>query len=339
MGSSGGLQPFVFILFLAGLFFLLCNFPNSLPKNTSNFLVLFFLIYTIFVNLFWSLSAEETMFSAIQQAFNLFVFIGFFSYFRLASHKEARHAAIGLTIIVSAFLILAMLGIGRYTFEPRYNAFFNDPNQMAYWLLCVLVIASNLDLYNRNNSYKRDFISWFGGLLTSMFYAKSRSGMIGFLVYFIKFINVKVCLFVLVPLMILFMAVFFEYFQLIMQSLRLSSLAIDYEIEQRGILVPFDYPQYLLFGSGHGNFERFDLPHEVHSSLSGAFLYYGIPATLIFVFAIFFSKIPIRSKISFLALLAYGISTYGFRTPIFWISVASILNSGFVMHKQHEKVK
>ena len=338
IGSSGGFQPFVLILILTGLFFIISDLPRFLPSKISSLLVVFFLIYTIFVNLFWSLSAEETIISAYQQVFNLFIFVSFFSYFKLLSLRGARAVAIWLVIVVLVYLILAVLGIGRYTFAPRYNAFFNDPNQMAYWLLCVIVITSNLDLLEKTNSKRRDLISWIAGFITSMLFTKSRSGMVGFIIYFSRFINVKFFLLV-VPVIILALAVFSEFFQLLPNLLRLSGLAIDYEIEQRGIFVPFDYPQYLFFGSGHGNYERFNLPHEVHSSLFGSFLYYGIPATLIFVFAVLFSKIPISSKISFLALLAYGITTYGFRTPIFWIAIASILNSGFIKHKQHEKVK
>lgn len=328
--NSGGLQPSIILLLLT-TFYLIWKSNKIYVSNKSGFYsVFFFLIYTILVNIVAAISGLDTFLSAIQQMFNLLVFLGFYCYFKTISYQSYRSLTYLLASTVLLYFLLAVFGVGRYDFAPRYNGFFNDPNQMAYWILCVVVISgNNRKIYKSGKSgfdATRLLFQYTVGAIIIAFYNYSRSGLLGILVFGVSRVGLN-GLILAITLMCLLFIYYFDVISNYEVFSRFLSASFEEEIINRGLLTPYYFPEYLLFGSGHGSFERFGLGHEIHSSIIGSFIFYGIPVTFLFIFGIIFARIHLGSKLSFIALLSYGLTTYGFRTPIFWIAVASIVAS------------
>jgi hypothetical protein len=93
------------------------------------------------------------------------------------------------------------------------------------------------------------------------------------------------------------------------------------------------FPRYLIFGAGQGFDGRFMEPfdgnviYEVHSSLIAPLFYYGIIG-----FGLLYTSFYLIARdrlvgwqwLVFAAPFVYGLFTYGLRTPIFWIMLASL---------------
>ncbi|TVU61490.1 hypothetical protein FQP88_14340 [Vibrio atlanticus] len=107
---------------------------------------------------------------------------------------------------------------------------------------------------------------------------------------------------------------------------RIESTDTESQVDIRGYNLLYDFPEYLITGAGQGAEYRFERTHEIHSSWAAIIFYYGIPGTIMFVIFIMkiMNKMPIFNRVYFMAPFLYGISTYGLRTPIFWIMISVI---------------
>ena len=328
--ASGGVQPSLIFLFMTSCYYLWVSGFILVSRNSGFYSVISFLFYSVLVNVYSAMYGFDTLLSGAQQFFNIIVFTGFYCYFKKLPYKSNRRLSYLLTIVIAVYFLLAISGTGRYDFEPRYNGFFNDPNQMAYWILCVVIIAANYK--PRTRSVRRSVwpthqvFQYLLGLTVIAFFNYSRSGLLGMMFLGIGRVNLRVLFFV--TLVLGFIGFYYiNNLPNIEVASRCLSASIEEEIMNRGLLTPFHFPEYLVFGAGHGSYARFELGHEIHSSIIGSFVFYGIPATLVFILGVLFSRLHIRAKLCFVALLAYGMTTYGFRTPIFWIAMASIISS------------
>ncbi|WP_264922225.1 hypothetical protein [Vibrio vulnificus] len=117
---------------------------------------------------------------------------------------------------------------------------------------------------------------------------------------------------------------------------RVLSTDVEEQLRIRGYMRPFDYPEFLIFGAGKGLDERFNSPVEIHSSWVALFFYYGFVGFVLF-FVVYFQYMNMsRWDIRFcmLAPLFYGISTYGLRTPIFWIYLSVVFYA--ILHERRK---
>jgi hypothetical protein len=108
---------------------------------------------------------------------------------------------------------------------------------------------------------------------------------------------------------------------------RLATTEWQIEAKKRGYLRPIDFPQYLLFGAGHGDEARFNSPYEIHASFMGVFFYYGIFGLALFFGFLFqiFRRLSLPEAVMLSAPFVYGLFTYGLRTPIFWVLMAIVV--------------
>lgn len=114
---------------------------------------------------------------------------------------------------------------------------------------------------------------------------------------------------------------------------RSQKFGLWWQLEMRGYLRLVQFPQYLLFGAGQGLDGRFMAPidghviYEVHSSIISPLFYYGIIGFGL-LYASFYLMARDRLQgwqwLVFAAPFVYGLFTYGLRTPIFWIMLASL---------------
>ena len=237
-------------------------------------------------------------------------------------------AAAGLLILFG----LALAGIGEFKFFPRYNAFFNDPNQMAFWALCVAAI-----LLVSMRSSRLCGVLIFTATIFIIIKSASRSGLVGFsfllsgymLSLFSKNRSSNTANLIIFGLFSSLAIIILSY---LVYSSNSESLSYIFDrvdstdaIEQadiRGYTRLLENPEYLLLGAGQGLDTRFVAQgNEIHSTPAGILFYYGIAGFSSFIVILYSVASGLRTyeKLIFFAPIFYSFSTFGFRTPIFWV--------------------
>lgn len=345
---SGFPQPgHWFGLILIGLSFCL-SFPSFPLKNNILILLFCFLIYAFLLNSFWAIKASDLSFLRdnffILYDFSIFISLSVLINNYSSSKRYIIIAGLGGFIFL---LLVWHVGFGRYNFIPRYNGFFNDPNQMAFWILCVSAICILL----AETQIIRAMVLLLAFALIAL--TLSRSGLLGIVplafgggILVLSRYSLHKGLLVFSVISILFVALaYFGYFEFFGQSIerfRTTDFAAHADI--RGYTRILKYPEYLFFGAGKGLDSRFGTNLEIHSTWVGLFFYYGIVGLGLVLLALYkiASRLAFAEKLLFLAPLAYGFATYGFRTPIFWVFLAVFAHvslSRRLAHPTFEKVR
>lgn len=340
---KSGLPQISHVIF--ALSFLSLLFYSLKVKDLNNNIAMLFLcIYIIILNLFYSIIESEFLFNiaSIFMIFNLGVYFFIIRFFNKMDN-------IKYIILISIFLSFALwsIGLGRYNFGERYNAFFNDPNQYAYWILCL---SCSFLILNKNKVLSMVFLSLSSILIIFTF---SRSALVGviimwfyYLITFFKF-NIKNLVqgvsFLSLFLIILFLAKDYLITSLSLEVYgnRVADTDLESQADIRGYSRLIEYPEYLIFGAGQGLDTRFNHSHEIHSTWAGILFYYGIIGMILFLYSLYkiFKKLDWREKILFLAPMFYGLSTFGFRNTIFWIFLAIFYSIAYNKEKKKEVYK
>lgn len=331
---SGWPQPSHFILALASMLVFI-KFSKNVIKIEEYRWILFFLLYSILVNIIFSLLSQDAVFLVASVYIGYGFFVSYFSFKYLSENQSAEKifsaaSLFGLLLIVVFFF----LGLGDYKFNPRYNAFFNDPNQMAYWALCALAVF----LWVGSASLPLKVIAFLlAGVIVMA--SMSRSALIGIIVMSLGVMlgaggkmggwRIFLSLILFIPSVVFFVIYFSD--GLLDTWSRLTETDFSEQADDRGYGRLIDYYEYLIFGAGQGLDIRFnDRGTEIHSTWVGLLFYYGligISLFLTFILAIF-KKLNFSQFFIFLGPVFYGFSTLGFRTPIFWIFLATALYVG-----------
>ncbi|MDA3902772.1 MAG: hypothetical protein PF441_04895 [Desulfuromusa sp.] len=335
---SGIPQPAHFLMVVPLIFSLVRNRAIILvPKGEkSPKLLLVFFFYAALVNLSYGIYLHDADFLVpiVYFLYGLIVYVVLQNILLYRSGGLAvitRFLFIGLALL----FLMAVMGIGDYRFFPRYNAFFNDPNQMAFWALCV---ASML-LAQRSMS---DIVK--GLVFLFLFYvilkSASRSGLVGFSVlvlgFWVAYIGNAISVSNFKKLTGIFLTISlglglgYVFVKDNMETIvyvqsRLSQVDVEEQAVNRGYTRFVDYPEYLFLGAGEGAEVRFDSREtEIHSTWAGLLFYYGIPGLLLMLFFILriVKSLSLSQKLIFAAPLLYSFSTLGYRTPIFWVFLA-----------------
>lgn len=335
--ESGKPQISHITLFLFSIFSIYTYYrPNFIIKNRVYLVFFIYTLYTLIVNGYYSLFSTSNHF-AFASLFNIYNFILFISLCLLFENSSSLKK----TVIYPSLLALVSLvgfhaiGLGRYIFYPRYNGFFNDPNQMSFWSLCTFSIIAIST--KRSSIVVATFILTLWICILSL----SRSALIG-----ISTITIGITLRIsrdlikkplLLLLLILMISTALLYTGFNATELtnnkyissyidRASKTDVDQQLEGRGYNLPGKYPEYLLFGAGQGDMIRFNSRVEIHSTWIGILFYYGIPGLCMFIYILFSiqSNLRLSEKLIFLGPLIYGISTYGARSPVFYVFLATV---------------
>lgn len=318
---------------------------KSIKLHSESKYLLAMLVFTVLVNLTYAILHAQIQFltAATQSLFNFFMYIGFVNILYRNPHYYASICK-GITLGITIQLVVYLSGEGNYTFAPRYSGTFNDPNQMGYWLLSALAIYFILREYGTKCSKLTDIFVLATGtflILTTV----SRSAIFALFITIILlslikfrsiFLNYKFYLVIALSatLTITLQKEIYKILDLENSSFlleRIIEIDFNQQADERGYDRIFSFPEYLLFGSGHGLHERFNqhknvgfIDAEIHSTWAGILFYYGIGALLLFLLPAkqIISKLnPIQSTI-LIGTFIYGFSTYSFRTPIFWLLLA-----------------
>ena len=320
-------------LFIMGALLLFFSKKSEINIEYSS-IILLFVGYTICVNFAWYLIILDYsyMMSTVYWIFNLLFFLLMtnLNQVQVKFFYEKLLFLIPVSYIIG--IIIWVIGLGRYDFEPRYNGLFNDPNQMAFWVLSTCAIY----LYISGSNFKKIivyFLALFLILLTM-----SRSASIGFLMLTLGFIfsqkgDLDKRILVFFGTLVCFSIL--GYFLYILGAF--DSVVLRFvegfdqrnsQAEGRGLLNFLDYPQYLIFGAGQGAHWLYSpVNNEIHSTWLGILFYYGIIGVTLFLIFLYqiFKKLSLSNKIILLGPMLYGFTTYSARTLIFWFLLAAFL--------------
>ncbi|MGV2950414.1 O-antigen ligase family protein [Acinetobacter sp. AGC35] len=329
---SSGVPQFSHI-FIMGAILLLFSKSSKINIEYSN-IILLFVAYAICVNFAWYLIVLDSsyMMSTVYWIFNLLFFLLMMNLnqVQIKFFYEKLLFLIPFSYIVE--IIIWASNLGRYDFEPRYNGLFNDPNQMAFWVLSSCAIY----LYISGNGFKKItvyFLALFLILLTM-----SRSASVGFLMLTLGLIfsqkgDLNKRIFVFIGTLAFFGSLsYFLYSLGVFDSIALRFIEgldqRDSQVEGRGLFSFLDYPQYLIFGAGQGAHWLYNpTGNEIHSTWLGILFYYGIIGISLFLIFLYqiFKKLSLSNKMIFLGPMLYGFTTYSARTLIFWFLLAAFL--------------
>ena len=333
-------------------FFLLFSFfilrylliKRTVELSLINYFIIinYFLFYVFFLNLFYSFLYSNFYFLKSSLYFFVGIFIAFIICCYLYYFNISNFFKKILIICNSSILFFYFFNLGEYQYPPRFNAFFYGPGQMAYWSICIF--SSHLLLFDKI-ILKKEIVYIYLNLLMTVsiiLISGTRSAFLclPFLffifLYFISFFKINF----FSKVFFLFFFIFFI-FAALSQEISTNTidrfLSADYlsHLEFRGYTRIIDYPQYLIFGSGQGLDERFYLTSdlingqityfsfEIHSSFVAILFYYGIIGFILFILFLYriFKNLNFIQKTALFLPFIYGLSTYGLRTPIFWVFI------------------
>ena len=350
---SGLPQPADFIVAFGGFIFLFSpqfwkTFNERVVKKLFYFVLLVFVInyfYFLYYELF--LGVENNMyFSAFFYIYNFLFFI--ISFYVLNGIKRVYiHNFISFAIIFSISLqfIISILGIGD-TAGVRGKNFFNNPNQLGYYILILTSLFVVIPNKFKNNIYITLSTMFFSIYLVLI--SGSRGALVGVFVLFIiiflkesfKF-NVKSILFIFLFLIAgnYFIQTEFYYEQVSSITNRHEAKPNDAlsEVTNRAYNRILENPEYLLYGAGEGLFGRFGNSRlevtqklhsglELHSGISTILFSYGILGFFLF-FSFLYYIIKQKFWINLIILspvMLYNMTHQGFRTSLLWLLFASI---------------
>ncbi|MDI5934370.1 hypothetical protein [Halomonas kalidii] len=337
---SGLPQPahlLILLNFLLMAYFYSLNFHyQSYYERRTVLFLMAFCAYVVIANLVWMLMEQNPVFmkATIYWLYSVILFI--FLLQALGDDHVRKSVAAAAFLSIAVLFLFWALGLGRYEVGSRYNGFFNDPNQMSFYVICVFSIFFYL-VRGKGAGYLVFSLAVVSVIL--VFLTQSRSALLGVffsLVAAYLRLNGEIAIGhgdrdKLVAIVIGLMAVplvIYMIFSLDMAGAALSRLqSTDYgaQADIRGYSRLLHYPEYIFLGSGQGVDERFGTRHEIHSTWFGVMFYYGLAGFILFItfIARIFFRLDVAGKVAFLAPVLYGIATYGARTPVFWFFLAS----------------
>jgi hypothetical protein len=331
---SGQPQPAHYLIIIAFslIFFTKNRLFITAAKETSLRYIYLLVLYSIAVNIIYSLIHADVEFF-VASVYIIFGFATFLLTRKIIVDIDPDFLILGCMALIGLVIlfILSLLDIGGFVFFPRYNAYFNDPNQMAFWTLCISAI-----LLANSNFPKIIKIAIFVACFYILLKSGSRSAFVGFISLIFGFfillikekgrkIKIKSLIFGVFMASSLFSGIYYfslknvELFDFAINRLELIDSSEQADI--RGYTRIFEFPEYLVFGAGHGYDLRFNPEGtEIHSTIAGILFYYGIVGFFLFVifFSSIFRRLAFDQKLFFIAPIMYSLSTFGFRTPIFW---------------------
>lgn len=314
-----------------------------------------FTIYTfltLIINGVYFFITQSTSFltSSIFNVYNLLVFISV-SGFLIKKPLMLKQFVVIPAIFSLLFLVaFHSTGLGRYDFYPRYNGFFNDPNQMAFWALCTF---SMIALSTKNKVY---ILITFLLTLWICVISMSRSALLGLSSIILGVTLSTISGALKKPIYIasiIFLFLIIGSFGIIsIEKLsenrfitsyinRAEDTNISAQMDIRGYSLPKKYPENFLIGSGQGDMGRFQMEGEIHSTWIGVPFYYGLAGLALFLSLIFIvqKSLSFRQKLIFLGPMLYSFSTYGARTPIFYIFLAVVFVTSIDNAKKSQSIK
>lgn len=286
-----------------------------------------FIAYAAVVNIAWYFISDNNEF-LVYMAFLLVTGIMYFCSVmvgRAMSQKDAKLLIVLIFGTTVAQLVIVFIHMGG-ELTARQFAFFNNPNQLAYFVAACSGLTLLLShLYKVRSTLV--LITCVIALIISAFTA-SRGGVAACLIYVLLSIfgssslsrGMKIFAVVAMSAAVL---VSFERFLRTptFESLNERVVAtdeVDDTLEQRGYDRIFDNTDNLVWGVGEGAFERFDAVIELHSYFGTLLFSYGVVGVILFLWFLKNAIPDWRCFTYLIPLAAYNLTHNGGRSLMLW---------------------
>lgn len=290
-------------------------------------------LWVLMVCLSWTLILGTTSFFRPAQFF-LFNFLVGMALLRFLSVYGERATgiirngvAIALLIAGSQVLLQLAMGVNRTTGS------FNNPNQLAYFSLCGVVVLLMLDDFHPRMRLLglAGLASGVLGILAASSLAAMGGGvlvLIGWAMANARQIKHFARLILLLPLLLL--GVLFANISSDGQVLRnlearmdRAPSKVDSVYEERKFDRLTNFPEYAILGAGEAERQRF-APydgHEIHSSFVNMLFAYGLPGLGLFLLTIIIAlrRAPLYVWAGVAGPLIYSATHNGLRATLFWL--------------------
>ncbi|MDB5176813.1 MAG: hypothetical protein JWN75_481 [Candidatus Saccharibacteria bacterium] len=363
--DSGGLQiGDLFLLIAFALFIAISKFNKKSKKELvetikSNKLFIIFTGLTLVINSMYFAYYGMSKF-LMSSLYYIFIFFAIALFSVLGKNKSflvsvSKVLKFGLI----AQLAISLLGIGRDYGIDRYMGTFNDPNQFGFYILIsyLFIYAINIVLSN-NKKIDTPFLLM---TLYLIFQSASTGSLLGITIFIIlqiaysmkdvfriSYKKVRTIMISLgVGLVVMAAgAVLVSNGALASINPAIDQFAADQTVanrvsgkiskadneaditiwEDRGYDIIYKYPQYIPFGAGEGNYDRYvkatnNYGNEIHATLPSMLFYYGIIPFLIII-GWFYGKaknVDKRILIVYIALFAESFILLNQRQSLFWM--------------------
>jgi len=341
--KSGGPQIADFFgVCLIGLFlWVSCvNPPMKILKanKTSLVLLYLFLLYTSMVALTngFANGDESPLLSILFFCYNIFIFTFVITYFSNRLDYPSIFSTVRKVTVVCLLVQVVASFILPPSLSGRGLVFFNNPNQLGYFSICILSIYYLLSPISiRRGSVKEGVTGFFviGGCLYLAFLSLSKAAIVSIVVIFLYRGWRSPFVWILFIILMSFGISHLSEIELAVKVFdRVSSIGTqsDDNLSGRGYDRIVNHPEYLLWGAGEGLTKRFVSQigyYEIHSTWGTLLFSYGL--TGLFLFCVFLYTLVRRAPISvfvyLLPLFLYGLTHQGLRFTLFWVALAFAL--------------
>ncbi len=336
---QGNLQIADYILLFGVAIMVVRFFTNKGKLSFSNIYLkgaFYFTIYSLIVSLFYF--AISLDYNYILPSFNyLYCFI--FLVFIADLTKKILFFKItfwALIITVGVQLILFMK-LGLNYDSGRYMIMFQNPNQLGFWGLIVILMFTSI---NQHIILNRPFLLYFG-ILTASFFVMASISQAAIIVLVLLLLVFLFLVFRKSPFIFIlfFFGISFTTYSFLEQKalddIELTRVLItridsdllnendnDNNLEGRNYNRIWENPEYLIFGAGESGYGRFgNDTNEIHSTFGHILFSYGFVGLILFVSSLL--KVTLDSfriiSIIFLIFLMYTLTHNVLRWPLFWV--------------------
>ncbi len=363
--DSGGIQIGDVFLIIAFVLYIIYSKFNLEMKNRlfsavqANMLFVLFALLTFAINgtYFAVYGMQKFLLSSLYYLFIFMAIALFYVYAQRKSFLINVNKILKLNLV--AQLAISLIGIGRDYSIDRYMGTFNDPNQFGFYILMsyFLIYAINLVLANK----KQYDAPYFVMALFLIIQSASTGSLLGLAIFIIlqiaynlkgivrlTYSKIRRVMYAVAGAIavVIVIAVFTGLGSFKVQNSDTNTNAqvdgvakriqgkidkadnnADITIwEDRGYDIMYKYPQYIPFGAGEGNYDRYVMAtnnygNEIHATLPSMLFYYGVIPFLIIGtwFYRVVKGVDKRLLIVYVALLAESFILLNQRQSLFWI--------------------
>ena len=334
---SGQPQPAdLLLLGFAGMMTVMALGDERLALSTFTMSWALLAFWVLLVTLGWSLILGSTAF-LVHLAFFLFNFLVGMALLRFLRVYGERakgwiRNGVAIALLVAASQVLMQLSSGIL----RTTGSFNNPNQLAYFALCGILILMLLDDFRP--PLRSLALTGMAAGVVSILGASSLGAMGGGIMILVGWalanaIRVRhfARLLLLVPLLLIVaMLANINSDGQVLRNLEArfdrAPDKVEGMYEERRFDRLSNFPEYAILGAGEAERQRFAPYHrsEIHSSFVNMLFAYGVPGLGLFLLVIFAAlrRAPLYAWIGVSAPLLYSVAHNGIRSTLFWMVLA-----------------
>lgn len=317
---------------------------NFMETKFTRYL-LYFVVYSILVNTVWMVIIGEILIIR-NSVYYIYCFLFLmFIYNKIQEEGFLKFTlrAIYISLIIQLFTWPLVGDQG-----PRTQLFFNNPNQLALWGLTLLIVINAINII-----VKEKFAIILAASLLCTFFillSASKSAVVSSLLFWI-FFYVKSRKNIIILTCVILIAFIYgavsgniqieniKLLNYIVDRLSSEQISGDSGLAGRGFDRLVEFPQYLFFGAGEGQEERFNSDIELHSTFLNLLFSYGVLGLFFFGKAVLslFTKSHREVIILFLIISIFSQVHMILRIPLFWATLIILFYVKTYMNKEESE--